>query len=29
LCYTDGKEKVEYTLTQDLSLFGNRRQARA
>jgi hypothetical protein len=25
LCYTDGKEKVEYTLTQDLSLFGNRR----
>jgi hypothetical protein len=29
LCYTDGKEKVEYILTQDLSLFGNRRQARA
>jgi len=29
LCYTDGKEKVEYMLTQDLSLFGNRRQARA
>lgn len=28
LCYTDGKEKVEYTLTQDLSLFGSRRQAR-
>jgi hypothetical protein len=27
LCYTDGKEKVEYTLTQDLSLFGSRRQA--
>ncbi len=25
LCYTDGKEKVEYTLTQDLSLFGGRR----
>ena len=29
LCYTDGKEKVEYTLTQDLSLFRNRRRARA
>jgi hypothetical protein len=29
LCYTDGNEKVEYTLTQDLSLFGKRRQARA
>lgn len=25
LCYTDSKEKVEYTLTQDLSLFGSRR----
>lgn len=29
LCYTDSKEKVEYTLTQDLALFGSRRQARA
>jgi len=28
LCYTDVNEKVEYTLTQDLSLFGRRRQAR-
>lgn len=25
LCYTDGMEKAEYTLTQDLSLFGGRR----
>lgn len=25
LCYTDGQEKVEYTLTQDLSMFGGRR----
>ena len=29
LCYTDSKEKVEYTLTQDLSLFGRRRPARS
>jgi hypothetical protein len=29
LCYTDSKERVEYTLTQDLALFGSRRQARA
>ena len=29
LCYTDSREKVEYTLTQDLSLFGKRRPARA
>jgi hypothetical protein len=29
LCYTDGKEEVEYTFTQDLSLFGRRRRARA
>ena len=28
LCYTDREEKVEYTLTQDLSLFGSRRPAR-
>ena len=28
LCYTDYREKVEYTLTQDLSLFGSRRRAR-
>jgi hypothetical protein len=28
LCYTDGKEKVEYTLTQDLALFGTRRRTR-
>ena len=29
MCYTDSKEQVEYTLTQDLSLFGRGRSARA
>ncbi len=29
LCYTDGKEKIEYTLTQDLSLFASKRRTRA
>jgi hypothetical protein len=28
MCYTDSEEQVEYTLTQDLSLFGRRRHAR-